>query len=232
MRLALALFLLPCLCLADTTWTAVRGSSVTDSSVRHAGTISLRLEGNGTGDACTRSSPVTLTIGKHYQLSGWVRTESLTVRDIGRSPIATGAAISMASMPFDMHSESVGGTRDWTHVSLHFVATTANDAIQLTAGDGGAFSGKAWFAGVTVEETSEGTWPASGAVQRFGPAYRYPTGGWIYLHIEGEPYARGYQHGHLLSRPRGWIPIRRTAPGRMAAPWPRRCSSTASIPNT
>jgi hypothetical protein len=36
-------------------------------------------------------------------------------------------------------------------------------------------------------------------VQRFGPAYRYPQAGWIVLHIEGEPYERGYQHGRLLA---------------------------------
>src|SRR5262249_26222107 len=35
--------------------------------------------------------------------------------------------------------------------------------------------------------------------QRHGPAYRYPQAGWIVLHIEGEPYERGYQHGKLLS---------------------------------
>src|SRR5205085_7101890 len=37
------------------------------------------------------------------------------------------------------------------------------------------------------------------SVQRYGPAYRYPQAGWIVLHIEGEPYARGYQHGRLLA---------------------------------
>jgi hypothetical protein len=37
-------------------------------------------------------------------------------------------------------------------------------------------------------------------VQSFGPAYRYPSEGWIYLHIEGAPYERGYQHGHLMAR--------------------------------
>ena len=26
------------------------------------------------------------------------------------------------------------------------------------------------------------------AVERFGPAYRYPQAGWIVLHIEGQPY--------------------------------------------
>ena len=46
----------------------------------------------------------------------------------------------------------------------------------------------------------QGDWPAREAVQTFGPAYRYPSAGWIYLHIEGKPYERGYQHGHLMAR--------------------------------
>jgi hypothetical protein len=41
--------------------------------------------------------------------------------------------------------------------------------------------------------------PDPKSVQRFGPAYRYPQAGWIVLHIEGEPYARGYQHGRLMA---------------------------------
>jgi hypothetical protein len=41
--------------------------------------------------------------------------------------------------------------------------------------------------------------PDPNSVQRFGPAYRYPQAGWIVLHIEGEPYERGVQHGRLLA---------------------------------
>src|SRR5579871_930870 len=41
--------------------------------------------------------------------------------------------------------------------------------------------------------------PDPQSVQRYGPAYRYPQAGWIVLHIEGEPYERGYQHGRLMS---------------------------------
>jgi hypothetical protein len=41
--------------------------------------------------------------------------------------------------------------------------------------------------------------PDPASVQRYGPAYRYPQAGWIVLHIEGEPYERGYQHGRLLA---------------------------------
>src|SRR5437773_6810242 len=41
--------------------------------------------------------------------------------------------------------------------------------------------------------------PDPHSVQFYGPAYRYPQAGWIVLHIEGEPYARGVQHGRLLA---------------------------------
>ena len=66
----------------------------------------------------------------------------------------------------------------------------------------GSFRGKAWFEGVRVDEipSSNDEWPARDAVRTFGPAYRYPAAGWIYLHIEGQPYERGYQHGHLMAR--------------------------------
>ena len=50
------------------------------------------------------------------------------------------------------------------------------------------------------EISSDDEWPAREAVQTFGPAYRYPAAGWIYLHIEGKPYERGYQHGYLMAR--------------------------------
>src|SRR5262249_34184958 len=36
-------------------------------------------------------------------------------------------------------------------------------------------------------------------VQRYGAGYRYPQAGWTVLHVEGEPYERGYQHGRLMA---------------------------------
>ena len=99
-----------------------------------------------------QSAPIALTIGKSYELTGWIRTDKLTVRDLDRSPIATGAALSMASLPFDVQSESLAGTRDWTHVHLRFTATRAQDSIVLTVAYGGTFDGKAWFSGVTIDE--------------------------------------------------------------------------------
>ncbi len=41
--------------------------------------------------------------------------------------------------------------------------------------------------------------PDPRSVQRYGPAYRYPQAGWVVLHIEGEPYERGVQHGRLMA---------------------------------
>jgi hypothetical protein len=182
-------------------WTVVRGTAVSDASVLHEGNKSLRLEPGNSADACVRLAPVPLKIGKRYQLDAWVRTEGVEVRDLNRSPIASGAALTMASMPFDVHSVSLSGARPWTRLSLRFVATRSEDSILFTVGNGGAFRGKAWFSGASLDEvSSDGAWPARDAVQTFGPAYRYPDAGWTYLHIEGKPYERGYQHGHLMAR--------------------------------
>ena len=32
-----------------------------------------------------------------------------------------------------------------------------------------------------------------------GPGFRYDDQGWIFVHIEGEPYQRGYQYGYLVA---------------------------------
>ncbi|MGA3044263.1 MAG: C45 family autoproteolytic acyltransferase/hydrolase [Bryobacteraceae bacterium] len=181
-------------------WTAERGVLAADASVSHEGGKSLRVEPGSSPDACIRSAPVSLRIGRSYEVTGWVRTEDVQVRDLDRSPIAIGATLSMASMPFDVHSAALGGTRQWTHLALRFVASRAEDRILLTVGNGGAFTGKAWFSGVTLDEASSAGDPPAATVTTFGPAYRYPSAGWIYLHIEGEPYERGFQHGHLMAR--------------------------------
>ncbi|HTS76222.1 MAG TPA: C45 family autoproteolytic acyltransferase/hydrolase, partial [Bryobacteraceae bacterium] len=182
-------------------WQAVHGVASPDSAVEHEQHASLRVEASGVSDALIRSTPVNLTVGQSYQLSAWVRTEKLEVRDLDRTPIATGASIAMASMPFDVHSESLGGTRAWTRLNLRFTATRSEDQVLLAVAEGGAFSGKTWFEGVTIEEVaSSNDLPQKAALRTFGPGYRYPQAGWIYLHIEGEPYDRGYQHGYLMAR--------------------------------
>ena len=186
---------------AKPAWTVLRGTAAPDPAATHEGQMSMRLESEGRHDARVQSAPIPLTIGKDYELTGWIRTDKLAVRDLDRSPIATGAALSMASLPFDMQTESLAGTRDWTRVHLRFTATRTRDNIVLTVAYGGAFDGMAWFSGVTVDDASAvEPWPVAAAVTSYGPAYRYPVGGWIYLHVEGQPYERGYQHGRLMAK--------------------------------
>src|SRR5215217_4447251 len=41
--------------------------------------------------------------------------------------------------------------------------------------------------------------PDPASVKWYEKGYRYEQAGWVVLHVEGDPYARGYQHGRLLS---------------------------------
>lgn len=185
---------------SQVTWDALRGKAVRDDAVEHNSQPSLRVESSNGSDAYVLSKPVELTMGKRYLLSGWIKTTGLRVTDSGRTPIAVGAALSMASMPWDMHSASVGATHDWTRVQVEFTATRASDNIVLSVADTGSFQGDAWFQGVSLDESSPNSaFPKAASVRALGPAYRYPSGGWIYLHIEGKPYDRGYQHGFLMA---------------------------------
>ena len=47
------------------------------------------------------------------------------------------------------------------------------------------------------EETVTGE-PPSEAV-KYEDGYRFEQNGWSYVHIEGAPYDRGYQHGYLMA---------------------------------
>ena len=182
-------------------WAVVQGKAQVDRKVLREGKASLRIEPDGQSAALIRSAPLKLTPGKRYEVSGWLRTDGLSVRELDRTPVAMGLSLSMRSLPFDTHSASLAGTTPWKRVSLKFTAPRTDDRIEVRIAEGAAFDGKAYVEGISVDEVSEeGAWPVKAAVTTFGPAYRYPTGGWIYLHIEGEPYERGYQHGYLLAR--------------------------------
>src|SRR5690348_2903303 len=89
---------------ANSGWTVVSGSATSDPAMTYQSRKSMRVEPGTAGEARVRSAPISLTIGKRYELSGWIRTDKVLVRDLDRSPIAIGAALTMASMPFDMHS--------------------------------------------------------------------------------------------------------------------------------
>src|SRR5512136_1740118 len=106
-------------------WTAVRGVAVSDAVVTHEGRPAIRLESPSGSEAILRSAPVKLVLGRRYEIHGWLRAEGLEVTDSDRTPIATGVSLAMASMPWDVHSESLGGTTEWKRVSLSFIATQA-----------------------------------------------------------------------------------------------------------
>lgn len=181
-------------------WTVARGAAVVDGKAARHGKASLRIETRDLADTRVESAPIRLTVGRRYEIRAWVRTRDLEVQDREPSATSTGAALSMASLPFDVHSKSVAGTREWTRLGLRFVATRPEDRIVCLTGSGAQVRGTAWFDDVTIQEAPpQGQWPSGPAVQTFGPAYRYPKGGWIFLHIEGKPYERGYQHGYLLA---------------------------------
>lgn len=57
----------------------------------------------------------------------------------------------------------------------------------------------AFAGGPDVSPGKEPFRPDPASVQRLGAGYRYPQAGWTVLHIEGEPYERGYQHGRLMA---------------------------------
>ncbi len=41
--------------------------------------------------------------------------------------------------------------------------------------------------------------PLQNTINRHGKGFRYNIQGWVFLHIEGDPYERGYQYGYLAS---------------------------------
>src|SRR5438067_1841609 len=52
---------------------------------------------------------------------------------------------------------------------------------------------------VRAADIPDGHQPDPKSVQKHEAAYRYTQAGWVVLHIEGDPYPRGYQHGKLLA---------------------------------
>lgn len=77
-------------------------------------------------------------------------------------------------------------------VAAAFVANSARAfAVETNAGGGGA----AWKS----PEVAATFTPDPASVVRFGPAYKYPQHGWLVVHVEGQPYERGYQQGRLLA---------------------------------
>ncbi len=166
----------------------------------HGGAASLELGAEAPASLAVLSDPLPLEIGHLYRLSGWVRTRGAKADPFARYPTAVAATLSMASFPFTNHSAAVGGTRDWTRVETTFVATAATDRVRLDLGRNGTATGQTWFDDVSLAEVGDVTEVIPlDRVRWEGPAFRYEERGWIFVHVEGAPYARGRQFGKLVA---------------------------------
>ena len=164
------------------------------------GAGSLALTNASPATAVVQSEPVTLRVGHAYRLSGWIRCRGVASDPGSRYPTAVPSCLSMASFPFTNHSPAVGGNADWTRVETVFIATRSRDHVQLHLGHNGSANGTAWFDEIHVEEVEDiAEVVPMETVRWLGDGYRYDDRGWIFVHIEGEPYERGYQYGHLLA---------------------------------
>jgi hypothetical protein len=166
----------------------------------HGGAASVELGAEAPASLTVVSDPVSLEVGHVYRLSAWVRTRGASADPLARYPTAVAATLSMASFPFTNHSPAVGGTRDWTRVETTFVATAATDRVRLDLGRNGTATGHAWFDDVGLAEVGDMTSVIPLERVRWeGPAFRYEDRGWIFVHVEGAPYARGRQLGKLVA---------------------------------
>lgn len=171
-----------------------------DSASVHSGKRSILIENSDFSSSNLCLGKISLKVGNIYKLRGWIKTEMVHSDSESRYPTSLSACLSMLSFPFTNHSPTVGGTSDWVKVETSFIATKSVDCVKINLGMNGKAIGRAWFDDITVEEVEDITeFIPMEKVRWFGEAYRYDENGWIYLHIEGEPYERGYQHGFLLS---------------------------------
>jgi Phospholipase B/Carbohydrate binding domain len=172
-----------------------------DMQNAHSGSNSLMISHKNWTQSQLLSNPVTLKVGHLYRLSGWIKTDSAKTQPLKRYPTSVAACLTMESLPFTNHSPAVGGTTGWTKIETLFIATRSNDRVRLHLGYNGDAVGKAWFDDLKLEKEEDITaYIPMETVKWFGPAYRYDDKGWIFVHIEGKPYQRGYQYGYLVAQ--------------------------------
>lgn len=189
-------------------WTIGATATAPDESVRittdtvdtHSGNHSLLISHNRPQQSAVISGPLALKIGRLYRLSGWLKTQSAETDPGDRYPTPVAACLTMESFPFTNHSPSLGAAAPWQKIETLFIATQSGDRVRLHLGYNGKAIGKAWFDDIRVEEVDDiSAYIPMETVKWFGPAFRYTDKGWIFIHIEGKPYQRGYQYGYLLS---------------------------------
>src|SRR5512137_3105727 len=140
-----------------------------------------------------------LSVGKLYRLSAELQARGVRADPTARYPTALGACVAMKSFPFTNCSASLAGDAS-RRVEVLFFATTASDRVALHLGRNGKATGSATFGDVRLEEVADVTaYVPLAQVKWSGPGFRYDDGGWIFVHVEGEPYPRGRQYGELVA---------------------------------
>ncbi len=176
------------------------GSVAAASDFAHSDKGSVSIDNRNPGTVVVVSNPVTLRVGHLYRLSGWIRTANVKADPGAKYPTAVPACLSMESFPFTNHSPAVGGDSDWTQVQTLFFATRSQDRVRLHLGHNGTATGKAWFDDLRLEEVDDiGEMIPMETVRWSHNGYRYDDRGWIFVHVEGEPYERGFQYGSLVA---------------------------------
>jgi hypothetical protein len=171
-----------------------------DSQQAHSGERSLHISHGQWGKSVLVSEPLTFKVGDLYRLSGWIKTGSAVTWPTDRYPTSVAACLTMESLPFTNHSPSVGATTDWKKIETLFIASRSSDRVRLHLGYNGNAKGDVWFDDVRVQKVENiSEYIPLETVKWFGPAFRYDDKGWIFVHIEGKPYQRGYQYGYLLA---------------------------------
>lgn len=182
-------------------WSVIAGSKVNlNNKVFYSGSQSLQMSHDQWNQSTILSEEINLKVGHVYKLSGWIKTENAYTDPIDQYPTPVAACLTMESFPFTNNSPSAGSTRDWQKIEVMFVATKAKDNVRLNFGYNGKAKGNVWFDDIELTEVTDiSEYIPLETVKWYGPAFRYEDKGWIFVHIEGKPYQRGYQYGYLLA---------------------------------
>lgn len=171
-----------------------------DRQMAHSGEKSLHMSHSQWGKSVLASEPLAFKVGELYRLSSWIKTESAVTWPTDRYPTSVPACLTMESLPFTNHSPSVGATTNWKKIEVLFIASRGQDRVRLHLGYNGKAKGDVWFDDVQVQKVENiSEYIPMETVKWFGPAFRCEDKGWIFVHIEGKPYQRGYQYGYLLA---------------------------------
>ncbi|MFA8342536.1 MAG: C45 family autoproteolytic acyltransferase/hydrolase [Rhodothermaceae bacterium] len=182
-------------------WKADNKTISVSSAQFHSGSKSIKINHSNWNQSTLVSEEVDLKVGHLYKLSGWVKTSNAVTKEIKRYPTSVAGCLTMESMPFTNHSPSAGGTYDWQKIEMQFIATKAKDKIRLHFGYNGNAKGEIFFDDIELSEVDDITsFIEPETVKWFDKGFRYDDKGWIFVHIEGKPYERGYQYGYLVAK--------------------------------